>query len=204
MRATLLCLLLVLNVIAAGTAHQEANMNSGKSILDVLVSNGPSGEIPQDSDIYGWLLGSWSVRVVDYSDDGSKKETAAEWHFARVLEGRAIQDVFIVPSRDQRSATLPKQGNRYGTSVRVYDSRIGAWHVTWINPVRGVENQLIGRKIGNEIIQEGRDEDGALMRWSFRDITPNSFRWTGEQSTDNGKTWQLGAEFFAVRITERK
>jgi len=175
-------------------------MNPEKSILDVLVSNEPSGEIPHDSDIYGWLVGSWKIRVVDYRDDGSKKETPGEWHFARALEGRAIQDVFIVPSRDQRLPAMPKEGNRYGTSVRVYDPRIKAWHVTWINPVRGVENQLVGRMVGKEIIQEGRDEDGALMRWSFRDITANTFRWTGEQSTDDGKTWHLGAEFFATRM----
>ena len=172
------------------------------NVFDVLRAERASLELGAAGGLYEWLIGSWNVRVVDYEDNGSPRNSSGEWHFGWVLEGRAIQDVFIVPSRDARSGNLPAEGNRYGTSLRVYDPRIDAWHITWINPVRQVHNHLIGRKVGNEIIQEGTDEDGSLMRWLFRDVTSNSFRWTGEQSTDNGKTWHLGAEFFAVRSVE--
>ncbi len=195
----LICMLLLQNVAAVEAKSKEAKMNQATAFVEVLQSEYRSAEIRSESDIYGWLIGSWTIRALDYEDDGSKKETRAEWHFARVLEGRAIQDIFIVPSRDQRSATMPKERNRYGTSFRYYDSKIDAWHITWFNPVRHVENHLVGRKVGNEIVQEGKDEDGRLMRWCFRDITPNSFRWTGEDSTDQGKTWHLGAEFLGER-----
>ena len=85
--------------------------------------------------------------------------------------------------------------------MRTYDPSIEAWRITWINPVRHVQNQLVGKKVGDEIVQEGLDENGSLsIRWCFREITENSFRWTGEESNDNGKTWQVGAEFFAVRM----
>jgi len=45
------------------------------------------------------------------------------------------------------------------------------------------------------------------VRWSFTQITPDSFRWTGERSRDDGatdddKTWQLQAEFFARRVAQ--
>ncbi len=130
------------------------------AFAEVLQSDTRSAEIKSESDIYGWLIGSWKIRAVDYEEDGSKKETLAEWHFARVLEGRAIQDVFIVPARDQRSAGASKERNRYGTSVRYYDPEKDVWHITWINPVRSVENHLVGRKVGNEIVQEGRDGMG--------------------------------------------
>ena len=166
---------------------------------DALLSENRSSEIPAASDIYGWLIGSWNLKVVDYGENGSKRESNAEWHFARVLEGRAIQDIFIVPIRNERTASLPKEGNRYGTSVRIYDPSTDSWHITWINPVRQVHNHLTGRKVGNEIIQEGVDDDGALMKWCFRNVSQDSFHWTGEQSTDNGETWQLGVEFFATR-----
>jgi len=166
---------------------------------DALLSEERSSEIHADSDIYDCLIGSWNVRVVDYGENGLKRESRGEWHFARALEGRAIQDVFIVPTRNERNSSTPKERNRYGTSLRTYDSATSSWHITWINPVRQVHNQLVGRKVGNDIIQDGVDEKGALMRWCFRDITANSFLWTGEESNDNGKTWQLGAEFFATR-----
>ncbi len=196
----LVCMLFVLNAASVETMNKEATLNPGNDFVEVLQSEDRSAEMRPESDIYGWLIGSWKIRAIDYFEDGSKKETPAEWHFARVLEGRAIQDVFIVPSRDQRSSSTPKERNRYGTSVRYYESETDAWHITWINPVKHIENHLIGRKVGNEIVQEGKDNDGAWMRWSFRDITPDSFRWTGEESMDQGKTWRMGAEFFGARL----
>jgi hypothetical protein len=123
-----------------------------------------------------------------------------EWHFAWVLEGRAIQDVFLVPARGQRRAgEAPGPGNRYGSSIRVFDPREAVWHVTWVNPVTGAHNRLVGRQVGSEIVQEGVEPDGSRIRWSFREITPASFHWLGEDSTDEGQTWRLVVEFFARR-----
>lgn len=123
-----------------------------------------------------------------------------EWHFAWVLEGRAVQDVYIAPTRPRRDRSAPpREGNRYGSSIRVYDAVTGAWRVIWINPVTGAEDHLIGRRVGDEVVQDGRCPDGSLIRWSFVDITSDSFTWRGERSTDGGATWILEAEFFGRR-----
>jgi hypothetical protein len=45
-------------------------------------------------------------------------------------------------------------------------------------------------------VLEGR----ASVRWSFSDITPDTFRWRGERSRDGDKSWQLQAEFLARRV----
>jgi uncharacterized protein len=166
---------------------------------NALLANGPSPKLTPEDRIYDWLLGSWSVRVVDYFDDGSQRENTGEWHFSYVLEGRAIQDVWISPPRSQRDAGMPKECNRYGTSVRAFRPNDRKWDVTWINPVTGTRDLLIGRQDGNDIVQEGRDAEGHLIRWVFTDIAKNSARWYGESSTDGGKTWKLGAEFFLSR-----
>jgi len=50
------------------------------------------------------------------------------------------------------------------------------------------------------IVQDGSDETGAPVRWSFTEITPNSFRWLGERSADGGTTFRLLVEFLARRI----
>ena len=166
-----------------------------------LHASGPAPELGDGANVYGWLVGSWEMRVVDYPTDGPPREAIGEWHFAWVLEGRAVQDVFIVPVRSLRDGTTPPpKGNRYGSSIRVYDAAAGAWKVIWINPVNGTEVHLVGRRVGDQIVQEGRYADGSPIHWSFVDITPDSFTWRGERSTDGGATWLLEAEFFGRRM----
>lgn len=148
--------------------------------------------------LYDRLLGDWSVDVVDHLAAGQRR-ARGEVHFAWVLEGRAIQDVWIVPERAARDQRLSKERNRYGTTLRVFDPETGVWNVTWINPVSGAINQLVGQARGDDIVQEGFRPDGSRIRWSFRAITPDSFHWRGEVSLDQGATWLLETEFHGHR-----
>jgi hypothetical protein len=185
----------------AASPARAAPTAPADGFLGALHAPGPAPELGDAAGVYGWLVGSWEMRVVDHPPDGPPREAVGEWHFARVLEGRVVQDVFIVPHRPLRGGSaLPRNGNRYGSSIRVCDAATGTWKVIWINPVNGVEEHLVGRRVGDEIVQEGRCADGSLLRWSFVDITPDSFTWRGERSTDGGATWILEAEFFGRRV----
>jgi len=83
------------------------------SFTDALLAQGPVPAQAVRMTLYTPLLGSWEVDVVDYEDGGPRRTSKGEWHFAWVLEGRAIQDVFIAPrvgpvgrhSRPQVTAT---------------------------------------------------------------------------------------------------
>ena len=77
---------------------------------------------------------------------------------------------------------------------------IQAWRVTWINPVTGGRDELIGRWSGKDIVQLGTHSKGTPIRWTFTEITPDSFRWLGEALQPDGKTWTLEGEFRAKRI----
>jgi hypothetical protein len=162
----------------------------------VLVAAQRADEIPEQDDLYGWLVGAWDAEVRDRMPDGSWCESRGEWHFARVLEGRAVQDVWIVPPLAARGAR-GDDVDRYGTTFRVYDRASGTWRVTWFNPVSGSRTDLVGRRDGADILQEGVAGDGRRMRWVFTDITPSSFLWLGSIETDTG--WQVEAEFRARR-----
>jgi hypothetical protein len=59
---------------------------------------------------------------------------------------------------------------------------------------------LIGRRVGNDVVQVGTHSDGTPIRWCFTEITPDSFRWTGEALDPDGRTWRLEAEFLARRM----
>lgn len=165
-----------------------------------LAATSRSPEIPESADAYGWLVGSWELDVRHYWVDVSERGIKGEAHFGWVLEGRAVQDVWIMPRRSARTSDLGKANNTYGTTLRVWDASIDAWRVTWINPVTGARADLIGRRSGNDIVQVGTHADGTPIRWIFKEITPDSFRWTGEALNPDGETWTLQAEFRARRI----
>jgi hypothetical protein len=191
---------LTMVLLAGGGLGNAAT--AAEPFLEALRAKGALDAQAKRMTLYDSLLGDWNVDVVDYDADGSRRTNKGEWHFAWVLEGRAMQDVLIVPPRGSREGQ-PIQGNRYGTTLRVYDPATDVWRITWINPVTGVTNTLTGRKQGEEIVQEGKDADGPLNRWIFSEVTAHSFRWRGEISTDEGKTWRLGAEFFGRRAAPR-
>jgi hypothetical protein len=171
-----------------------------RAFLDALDAGGPAPDRGRNMDLYGWLVGSWELDVTRYGEDGSQRRRPGEWHFDWVLEGRAIQDVWIVPSRHARRSGDGAEKTYYGTTLRVYDPRIDAWHIQWTDPVPQTYLTMIGRKQGDAIVQEGTGVGGNRIRWSFSEITPKSFRWRGEVSADDGATWRLAVEFFARRV----
>jgi len=87
------------------------------------------------------------------------------------------------------------------TTLRVYDPDIDAWRIQWTDPVTLNFLAMIGRAQGENIVQLGTRPDGALLRWSFSEIAPDSFLWHGEVSADQGANWRLNVEFTAKRKT---
>ena len=170
------------------------------AFLDALEAAGPAPDRGRNMDLYAWLVGSWQLDVIGYPANAPERRRPGEWHFGWVLEGRAIQDVWIVPARRARRPDDDLENTYYGTTLRVYDPRIDAWHVQWSDPISQTFFTMIGRRHGDAIVQDGNGEGGNLIRWSFSDITPQSFRWRGEVSGDDGKTWRLNSEFFARRV----
>jgi len=160
-----------------------------RSLIDVLHCDGPAPDRTDKMALYGWLVGSWEMDAVTFGEDGSKHSGRGEIHFGWALEGRAIQDVWILPSIF------------YGTTLRIYDPGLDAWHVLWSDPLRQYYARQVGRPQGKDIVQEGKDPAGANVRWRFTEIAPSSFRWIGERSLDSGVTWQMQAEFLARRLT---
>ncbi len=169
---------------SAMTASRSAHF------ISALHTDRPACDRADKMSLYGWLIGSWEMDAVLYGDDGTTHTGRGEIHFGWVLEGRAIQDVWTWP------------GIFYGTTLRVYDPGIDAWHILWTDPLKQLYTRQIGRARGNDIVQEGRDDSGTGVRWTFTEITPNSFHWLGERSSDGGAAWQLQVEFFARRVTD--
>jgi hypothetical protein len=158
------------------------------SFPSALHNAGPAPDRADKLTLYGWLIGDWAMDAVVHRDDGTEHHGSGEIHSGWVLEGRAIQDVWILPSVF------------YGTTLRVYDPGLNAWHVLWSDPLRQFYTRQIGRAQGKDIVQDGKNDKGETVRWSFTEITPNSFCWTGERLGDDRQTWALQARFLARRV----
>jgi hypothetical protein len=78
-----------------------------------------------------------------------------------------------------------------GTTIRFYNSKIDAWNSVWITPEGNAVVGFIGRKVGSEIVLEGKDPEGTFLKCIFSDIKKDSFTWREEKSNDTGKTWVL-------------
>jgi hypothetical protein len=180
-----------------GLNATEATMTP--SFHDALHAHQPAADRADKMGLYGWLVGRWALDAIYHQNDGVTRRTTGEVHAGWVLEGRAIQDVWIVPARDAERPNPPEPTNFYGTTLRVYDPKRDAWHILWSDPLNQIYRRQIGRARGNDIVQEGTDETGAPVRWSFTEITPDSFHWLGERSADGGATFRLVAEFLARR-----
>ena len=77
------------------------------AFLDALPFPERAPELPEADDIFGFLIGSWEMDAILYSANGQTQRTKGELHASWVLEGRAIQDLFIFPCRADRAHGVP-------------------------------------------------------------------------------------------------
>lgn len=171
-----------------------------ESMLDVLGAAGPLPGYESQLMLYGQFVGSWEGTVFVYRRDGTQREESCEVYFGWVLEGRAIQDVWIGPARDDRTDPDRDAGkDTYGTTIRVYDPEHDNWQIIWIDPNSQAYGRMTGKLQGDDIVQEYSDDDGTLWQWRFSEITSESFHWIARESQDDGASWQVRNEFFLRR-----
>lgn len=157
-------------------------------IIQKLNSNGPNEKYKDKLMLFGQFVGDWEIVECNaIQEDGSIITTKGELHWGWILNGRAVQDIWI---------GAPDMG----TTVRFYDPEIDAWHSVWMTPTQGVVRNFIGRKVEDEIVLETRDTNNKLIHWIFYDISPETFRWRAEESTNDGETWIKTEEMFIRRI----
>jgi hypothetical protein len=180
---------------------------NSSGLIAALHADGPAPEHAEALMLYGRFVGDWDTDIVTHTPDGARHQGHGEIHFGWILRGHAVQDVWMMPRRRERradAAVMPVAGNWYGTTIRVYDPALDAWRITWIDPATNACYQQIGRRRGEDVVQEGTTEKGALSRWRFTGITPDSFHWKGEASFDGGASWRLLVEVFARRTPDRQ
>ena len=173
-----------------------------QTFIAALHADAPASDRASKLGLYGQFVGDWDTDIITHAPDGTRHRGHGAIHFGWVLQGRAIQDVWMIPRLLDRpnSPIMPIAGNWYGTTLRVYDPVLDAWRIFWIDPATNVFRQQIGKAEGPDIVQEGTTESGSRSRWRFTRITARSFHWLGEESTDEGASWHLLVEVLARRV----
>ena len=172
------------------------NRTSLSPFAESLVSDGPHEDIPAEHRIFAPFIGDWDL-IVKWFDEAGKvtREEQGEWHFSWILEGRGIQDIWIVPPRHERAHRADLY--EYGTSLRFFDSTLKAWQSTWIGPMHRVVRSFTARQVGDKVVLETTEGEVPRMRWSFADIKADSFIWRNELWT--GSVWRIQQTFDARR-----
>lgn len=174
-------------------------MPQANSFAEALHSAGPAPGHAEKLNLYGRFVGAWSFDAKRFMEDGKVLTGRGEIHFGWVLEGRAIQDVWILPARDAGPSSSLGNWTFFGTTLRVYDPGLDAWHIIWSDQRTQYYSRQLGRAECSDIVQQGADDTGSAVRWSFTDITDDAFRWIAERSRDDGASWRQEVEFLARR-----
>jgi hypothetical protein len=160
--------------------------------LEALGAEGPHPSLGAHARTYGRVIGSWRGELRSPWLGEAAAPGSVEAHFAWVLQGRAVQDVWIAPARsDPRRQPPPLTW--HGTTLRVFDPALEAWRVVWTDPLTQLRIELIGRQQGDDIVQLGT-RAGRLLRWTFSAIQAKSFRWQGHALGDDGRSWEPEVE----------
>lgn len=179
-------------LVVASCLPLVAASSTSPDFFRLLFAGEPAQKHKHQLMLFGQFVGDWEFEGVGYDTDGTRTTDKGDIHFAWVLQGRAIQDLWI---EREVSDNRPKV---YGSTMRFYDPRIDAWRITWTEPNYGLVTSLIGRKVGDEIVLEGKDAKGKSIKWIFSQIKSNSFHWRGEELERDG--WTIYEELDARRI----
>jgi hypothetical protein len=174
---------------ATGTAGKAPASDPRLDMVTALQAMGPHPSLGAEAKVFGRFVGSWDAEYTEFSKDGKATHSRGEVIDGWVMDGRAIQDLFIIyPSAAHK-------GRFIGTTLRYFDPKSGTWRVTFIDPENDSVARFTGGAVGDDrIVLHSQDTDGRETRWSFNDIRPDSFVFRDEVSGDGGKTWRLREE----------
>lgn len=176
-----------------GAQKKQKQHRVMNEFINALCSNARNGRILEEYDFFGSLIGEWDIVWNDHLEDAEPRRVKGEWIFSRVLDGTAVQDLFIVPSRAERLRDKQPDAE-YGTTLRIYNPQTMAWDIFY--GCMGEAIRLTARKVGEEIILT--ENTTKKMRYVFSDIKTFSFLWRKERMNENDE-WLIVAKVTAEK-----
>ncbi len=156
-----------------------------------LIADGPNPNAPEEVKQYGQLAGHWQCKSFNLQPDGNWAESPglATWSWYYVLEGYAVQDVWL-PDRNANAAAP------MGTNLRTFDPGTGLWEMVWTTQqVPRLEKYRASYRNGEIHMYAERPASASfpkhLMHITFHNIGETHFDWKYESSgLTDGKNWR--------------
>jgi hypothetical protein len=105
----------------------------------------------------------------------------------RALDGAVIHERFEEADDGSGTSAL------HGESWSVFEPARALWRQTWVDNQGGYLD-LVGDRVDGwfTFVRDAPERgEGARQRMVFRDVEPDSFKWTWELSLDGGATWEI-------------
>jgi hypothetical protein len=154
----------------------------------------PHPSLGDHAKFFGRLVGNWDVEYTDVSKDGKATRRSGQMVFGWVMDGRAIQVLWVV---DPSGAGKDRE---VYADLHYFDAKSGAWHTVFVDPEHASVVRFTDEVVGEDrIVLDSHDLRGEETRWSFNDIRPGSFGFRAEVSGDGGKTWRLQSDYHMKR-----
>lgn len=169
---------------------QGAAPSPRSALLTELQAPSPHPSLGDQAEVVGRLVGTWDVEYTSFGKDGKATRRTGEFIVGWVMDGRALQILWIVnPSGTRKDRELY-------TNLHWFDQKARAWRSAFVDPEHGSVARFTGGPQGTDrFVLETQDFGSARNRWSANDIRPDAFVWRDEKSNDDGKTWKLEAEY---------
>ena len=150
----------------------------------------PNPALGDQAQVLGRIVGTWDVEYTDFAKDGTATHRTGEFIVGWIMDGQAVQDLWIVNPSGKR-----KEREVY-TTLHYFDPKSRTWRATFVDPEHGSIARFTGGPVGNDrFVLETPDLGSQTNRWSFNDIRSDSFVYRDEASSDGGKTWKLQSEY---------
>jgi hypothetical protein len=186
----------LLCIAAIGPAHAatrsikaELAPNSKQVPDNIISAAGPHASLGDQAKVLEQLVGTWDVEYRDIQKDGREQRRSGQFIMSWVLDGRAIEDVWIVePSEDR------PQREVYA-AIQYFDSKTRSWPMVFIDPEHASTAKFTGgATLDGRMVLQTSDLGRPQNRWSFTATGPDSVVFRDEFSSDGGETWKLLSE----------
>ena len=162
----------------------------------------PSRVAPREASQFDFLVGPWELEVRVPASTLAQRihgtpRLLGSWKAWRAFDGWGIEDEMRLTDGSGNPMNLLH-------SLRVYDATAHGWSLTGLDVYRTRFSSSTAEWRDGVMTLTGRGTDAEghaqVTRTRFTDITPTTFKWRQERSTDDGRTWTEALRLEAKRV----